>query len=495
MEEELSELLRNRREKLEEIRKRGVNPYPYRFEISHHSYQLLERKDQLEKDETRITFAGRIMSKRDKGKTSFAHFQDEFGKIQVYVRRDVVGDEAFDIYKMLDISDIVGVKGKVFVTRTGETTIYADEVCLLSKSVRPLPIVKEKEVDGEKVTFDAVSDKELRYRQRYVDLNINPDIKETFRKRSRIIGLIRSYLDEREYLEVETPVLQPMYGGAAARPFKTHHNALDIPLFLRISFELYLKRLVIGGLDRVYEIAKDLRNEGMDRSHNPEFTMIEMYQAYADYNDMMVLAEGMICGISQELNGSYQVTYQGTDFDLTPPWKRISFLDAIKEYSGEDITGMERDDLAAVCKKLNIEVDDDADKAGLIDDIFSGKVEPNLIQPTFIVDYPMETTALAKRHREKEGLVERFEFFINGQEMGNAFTELNDPLEQRRRMEEAKAGKTGDDALMDEDFLRAMEYGMPPTGGMGIGVDRLVMFFTDAFSIRDVLFFPQMRPE
>lgn len=495
MGEELNELLRTRRNKLVTLREMGVDPYPCRFEMSHSSLQLKEQAETLAEAETTITFAGRIMSKRDKGKTSFAHVQDEYGKMQVYVRRDKVGDAAFDMYKLLDISDYVGLKGHIFITRTGETTIYVKEVQLLSKSVRPLPIVKEREVEGEKVVYDAVSDKEMRYRQRYVDLNVNPTVRETFRKRSKVISYIRAYMDGLNYLEVETPVLQSVYGGAAARPFKTHHNALDMPLFLRISPELYLKRLIVGGMERVYEIAKDFRNEGMDRSHNPEFTMIEMYQAYADYNDMMDLAEGLVCGAAKEVNGTYAVTYQGKEFDLTPPWKRVTFIDSIKEYAQVDITGMDRDTLLKTCKELHIEVDENDDKAGLLDEIFSAKVEPNLIQPVFITDYPIETTALAKRHRDRDDLVERFEFFMNGQEMGNAFTELNDPLDQRERMMNGKEGKSGDEAMVDEDFLRAMEYGMPPTGGMGIGIDRLVMFITDSFSIRDVIFFPQMRPE
>jgi lysyl-tRNA synthetase class 2 len=493
--EELSELLQNRRRKLDEIREKGVNPFPYRFSKTHGSQDVLAGFEKLEQEKTTVAFAGRIISKRDKGKTSFAHVLDENGKLQIYVRKDEIGDAAYEIYLHFDLGDIIGVSGPVFKTHTGEISLQVKQVELLAKSLHPLPVIKEKVVDGEKVVFDQVTDKEARYRQRYVDLNVNYDIRETFKKRSRIIRLIRQFLDTRGFLEVETPALQPLYGGAAARPFKTHHNALNMPLFLRISDELYLKRLIVGGLEKVYEIGKDFRNEGMDRSHNPEFTMMEIYQAYADYHDMMDLVEGLIAMLAREVRGKTLTSYQGREIDLTPPWPRVTFTDIIKQHTNIDITGMDTAALRQACKQLGIETTPEMDKGELLDEIFSTKAEHHLVRPTFITDYPVETTPLAKRHRSNPALVERFELFINGQELANAFSELNDPIDQRKRFEEMRANKTGDAGVLDEDFLRAMEYGMPPTGGLGIGIDRLVMFLTDSFSIRDVLFFPQMKPE
>jgi lysyl-tRNA synthetase class 2 len=493
--EELSELLQNRRRKLDELRAKGVNPFPYKFAKTHGSRDILANFEKLEQDKTAVAFAGRIISKRDKGKTSFAHLLDEDGKLQIYVRKDELGDAVYETYLHLDLGDIIGVTGPLFKTHTGEISIQVKQVELLAKSLHPLPVVKEKVVDGAKVVFDQVTDKEARYRQRYVDLNINPEVREVFKKRTRIIRLIRQYLDERGFLEVETPALQPLYGGAAARPFKTHHNALNIPLFLRISDELYLKRLIVGGFEKVYEICKDFRNEGMDRSHNPEFTMMEVYQAYADYHDIMDLVEGLITTLAREVCGGTRTTYQGREIDLTPPWPRVTFTDIIKQHAGVDITGMDAAALRQTCKQLEIETTPEMDKGELLDEIFSTKAEQHLVKPTFITDYPVETTPLAKRHRSNPALVERFELVINGQELANAFSELNDPVDQRQRFEAMKTGKAGDESMLDEDFLRAMEYGMPPTGGLGIGIDRLVMFLTDSFSIRDVLFFPQMRSE
>jgi len=432
------------------------------------------------------------------GRASFGHIMDRSGRIQIYVNQDELGEEGYAIFKLLDIGDIVGFKGRIFRTKMGEITVLVQELTLLSKSLRPLPVVKEKIRDDEKIVYDTFVDKEMRYRQRYVDLVVNTDVKEVFILRSKIVSSMRNYLEERGYVEVETPVLQPLYGGAFARPFITHHNTLDTDFYLRIADELYLKRLIVGGFDGVFEIAKDFRNEGMDRDHNPEFTMMELYVAYQDYEFMIDLVEGMICTISKEVLGSATLKYQDQKIDLTPPWKRVSFFEAIKTHTGFDLYQKEEEELRSVADKLRIELEGPPKRETIIDEIFSRFVEPKLTEPTFIMDYPLELSPLAKKHRSQEGLVERFEGFIAGKELCNAFSELNDPIEQMERFEEqARLRAEGNEEAMviDEDFIRSMEYGMPPTAGLGIGIDRLVMLLTDTPSIRDVILFPQMRPE
>ena len=495
--DELNTLMVRRREELEHLRAAGVNPYPYGFERNSTSKEILDNFKE-EMPQWIVSVAGRIMSIRRMGKASFCHIQDMTGKIQSYLKKDDLG-ESYDQFKLLDIGDIIGIEGYVFRTKMGEVSIHAQKLILLSKSMRPLPIVKEKtDEQGKKVTFDPFSDKELRYRQRYIDLVVNPAIRETFVKRSMILRQMRRFLDEKNFLEVETPALQPIYGGASARPFATHHNALDIPLYLRIADELYLKRLIVGGFDGVYEIAKDFRNEGMDRTHNPEFTMMELYVAYKDYIWMMELVEQMVFSIAQSLNGSAVVQLGTNEINFTPPWQRLTMFGAIEKYSGKQLRGKTETELRAIAKELQIDLDPKIGSGKIIDEIFSVKVQPHLIQPTFIMDYPVELSPLAKKHRSEDGLVERFEGFVNGQEICNAFSELNDPLDQRARFEDqVRLRERGDDEAqtMDEDFLRALEYGMPPTAGLGIGIDRLVMLLTQQDHIRDVIFFPQMRPE
>jgi lysyl-tRNA synthetase class 2 len=495
--DELNELMKRRREELEHLKTAGVNPYPYKFERNATAKEVLDNyKDEM--PQWVVSVAGRITSLRRMGKASFCHVQDMTGKIQVYLKRDDLG-EVYDYFKLLDIGDIIGVEGFVFRTKTGEVSIHAHRYVLLSKSLRPLPVVKEKVDDqGNKITFDPFSDKELRYRQRYVDLIVNPDVRRTFVQRSVIVRQMRKFLDEKNFLEVETPALQPLYGGASARPFITHHNALDIPLYLRIADELYLKRLIVGGFDGVYEIAKDFRNEGMDRTHNPEFTMMELYVAYKDYLWMMELVEQMIHSIAVVLNGNASVQLGERTLNFTPPWQRKTMFGAIEEFTGKQLRGKNENELRTIAKELHLDLDPKIGTGKIIDEIFSEKVQPYLIQPTFIMDYPVELSPLAKKHRSEEGLVERFEGFINGQEICNAFSELNDPLDQRARFEEqVRLRERGDEEaqMLDEDFLRALEYGMPPTAGLGIGIDRLVMVLTQQDHIRDVIFFPQMRPE
>jgi lysyl-tRNA synthetase, class II len=472
---EQNELTKRRLEELEELKKANVNPYVYGFEVSGYSSEILDsfRDDGTTSD---VAVSGRIMSLRRMGKASFCHLQDSKGKIQIYLKRDDLG-EAYDRFKLMDIGDIIGVKGFVFRTRTGEVSIHVKSLELLSKSVRPLPIVKEKtDEQGNKITYDPFSDKELRYRQRYVDLVVNPEVRDVFAKRAKIISSVRKFLDDKGYLEVETPVLQPLYGGAAARPFTTHHNALDIDLFLRISDELYLKRLIVGGFEGVYEIGKDFRNEGMDKSHNPEFTMLELYVSYKDYNWMMDTVEQLIHFVCHQVTGSSKLKVGDDEIDFTPPWKRITMLDSILESTGEDLNGKSEAELSHIAKKLHVQVEASMGAGKIIDAIFSELVEPKLIQPTFITDYPVEMSPLAKRHRSKEGLVERFELMCNGHELANAFSELNDPLDQRSRFEDqAKLRARGDEEA--------------------IGIDRLTMVLTNQDSIRDVIFFPQMKPE
>ena len=495
--EELNELMARRRQELDELVKLGINPYPYQFHQNNSSKTIIETFTD-DNPQQNVSISGRIMSIRQMGKASFCHLQDSQGKIQIYLKRDDLG-EAYDIFKLLDIGDIIGVEGFVFRTKMGEVSVHATKLELLSKSLRPLPIVKEKKDEkGETTIFDPFADKELRYRQRYVDLIVNPPVKEVFIKRAKILQTIRRYFDKCGYLEVETPILQPIYGGAFARPFITHHNALDIELYLRIADELYLKRLIVGGFDGVYEFAKDFRNEGMDRSHNPEFTLLEIYVAYKDYHWMMDLVENLVATIGREVNGTTRWMVGDHEIDFTPPWKRISMFDVIKEYTSKDLTGKTEPELHTIAKELHLELEPGTDGGGIIDEIFGEFVEPKLIQPTFITDYPIEMSPLAKKHRSKPGLVERFEVIVNGHELCNAFSELNDPLDQRRRFaEQMKLRARGNEEaqVLDEDYLRALEYGMPPTAGLGIGIDRLTMLITNQDSIRDVIFFPQMKPE
>jgi len=494
--EEINELIRIRRDKLKKLAELGVNPYTYSFETSDYSADIIAQFD--EQSEKIVRVSGRIMSVRLMGKAAFFHIQDTKGKIQVYIRQDKVGNQTYEIFNILDIGDFVGIEGIVFKTRTGETSVLASKLELLSKSLRPLPIVKEKIEDNEKVIFDQFADKEARYRQRYVDLVVNPDVKEVFKKRSRIITSMRKYLDDSDFLEVETPILQPVYGGATARPFVTHHNTLDMDLYLRIANELYLKRLVVGGIDRVYEFSKDFRNEGMSRFHNPEFTQIELYVAYKDYIWMMEFVENLVNHVVLDVFGTTKLSFQDHELDFKAPWRRLTMFDAIEEYTGIDVSKMDEETLRKKVRELEIEEDSSMGFGRLIDEIFGEKVEPKLIQPTYIMDYPIEMSPLAKKHRENPRLVERFEAVIGGKEIANAFSELNDPLDQRERFEDQlKLREKGDDEaqVLDEDYIRALEYGMPPTAGLGIGIDRLVMLLTNSPSIRDVIFFPQMRPE
>jgi lysyl-tRNA synthetase, class II len=501
MEQHFSEQEQLRRDSLKEIRNLGYNPYPPEtFGINATAAEIkanFPNDNSLYQD---VSLAGRIMNRRIMGAASFAELQDETGRIQIYVKRDDIcpGDDKTlynTIFKRhLDIGDIIGVKGYVFVTKMGEITIYVTSLTLLSKSLRPLPIVKEK----DDTVYDAFTDAGQRYRQRYVDLIVNPQVRDVFIQRSKMINSMRDFLNSKAYLEVETPILQPLYGGAAARPFKTHHNSLDMTLYLRIANELYLKRLIVGGYSGVYEFSKDFRNEGMDRFHNPEFTQMELYVAYKDYLWMMDLVEEMVEKIALDLNGSTKIMVGEKEIDFKRPWKRFTMVEAIRHFTGIDITEMDEAALRDTARKFEVPLDATMGKGKIIDEIFGTHCEPNLIQPTFIMDYPVEMSPLAKKHRTKEGFVERFEAICNGKELCNAFSELNDPIDQRERFEEQlELGKRGDteSMVLDEDFLRALEFGMPPTAGLGIGIDRLAMIMTNQTSIQDVLFFPQMRPE
>ena len=505
MNREFSDQEVRRREELEEIRNRGVDPYPYSWTVTEHAANVLATfdddvhqpsPDMPTRERWGVSIAGRIMSKRVMGKAAFFDLQDDSGTIQIYVKRDDLPDGFYNTVfkKLLDIGDIVGVRGFVFRTRMGEVSVHAQQIDLLAKSLRPFPVVKEQE--GH--TYNEVTDKEFRYRRRYVDLVVNPDVREVFRKRARLISAMRHFLDSRGYLEVETPVLQPVYGGAAARPFTTHHNSLDMKLYLRIADELYLKRLLVGGFDGVYEISKDFRNEGLSRFHNPEFTMMELYVAYKDYRWMMDLVEEMLEFIVMDVHGTPEVGLGERTISFQRPFKRIPLFQSIEEYTGHQLFGKSRDEISAAAHDMGVDVDDSMGVGKLIDEIFGEKVEPYLIQPTFITDYPVELSPLAKRHRDHEGLVERFELIINGKEICNAFSELNDPIDQRERFEQqATLRASGDEEAMqvDEDYLRALEYGMPPAAGLGVGVDRLAMLVTAQDSIRDVLLFPLLRPE
>lgn len=502
MQQNLSEQEINRRNKLEEIRNLGIDPYPAEeFLVNASANDIKENYERDKLNYKDISIAGRIMSVRDMGKAAFAELQDATGRIQIYVRRDDIcpGEDktTYDSLwkKLLDLGDFVGISGYVFTTKMGEISIHVTSLKLLAKSLKPLPVVK---TDEEGNAHDEVSDPEFRYRQRYVDLIINPKVKKTFEQRTRIMNSIRNFLNEHGALEVDTPVLQSIPGGATARPFITHHNALDMPLYLRIANELYLKRLIVGGFDWVYEFSRNFRNEGMDRTHNPEFTILEFYVAYRDYFWMMNTTEKLLETVALELHGTTDVQVGDKTISFAAPFKRISIYDSIKEHTGVDVSKMNEEELRATCKKLNIEVDNTMGKGKLIDALFGEKCEDNYVQPTFIIDYPVEMSPLTKKHRKVEGLVERFELIINGKEIANAYSELNDPLDQRERFEEqVRLQERGDDEAMfiDFDFLRALEYGMPPTAGIGFGIDRLCMLLTNQPSIQDVLFFPQMRPE
>ncbi|MDX5338558.1 MAG: lysine--tRNA ligase [Cyclobacteriaceae bacterium] len=498
----LSEQELERRKDREELMALGINPYPAEsFPINVTAEDIHKNYENQKTDYKDISIAGRLMSRRIMGSASFAEIQDSTGRLQIYVRRDdICPGEDKTLYnsvfkKLLGIGDFIGVKGYIFTTQTGEISLHVTELKILSKSVKPLPIVKR---DEEGNTYDGFTDPELRYRQRYVDLTVNPEVKQTFITRSKIISNMRRYFDDHGWLEVETPILQAVHGGAAARPFHTHHNTLDMPLYLRIANELYLKRLIVGGFDGVYEFGKMFRNEGMDRTHNPEFTSMEIYVAYKDYIWMMEMVEDLLEKVTLSIHGDTVVKVGGKEINFAGPYRRLTMFDSIKEYAGIDVSEMDEEGLRKVCGDLGIEVDPSMGKGKLIDEIFGEKVEANLIQPTYITDYPIEMTPLAKKHRSKPGLVERFELFVNGKEIANAYSELNDPIDQRERFEDQlKLAARGDDEAMamDEDFLRALEYGMPPTSGLGIGIDRLTMLMTDNSTIQEVLFFPQMRPE
>ena len=488
----LNQLIQVRKEKLEKIIAKGIDPYPSMFNPTHSSKEVLSKFNELENKS--VIIAGRILSIRKMGKASFFHIQDSLGKIQIFIKKDDIGEDGYENFMLMDIGDFVGVEGPVFKTKVGEVSIKTASLTILCKAIRPLPIVKEKEDE----VYDAFNSKEQRYRNRHLDLIVNTEVRNTFVKRSKIIKEIRSYLDKMDFLEVETPVLQPIYGGANARPFTTHHNALDQRFYLRIADELYLKRLVIGGIERVYEIAKDFRNEGMDRNHNPEFTMLEFYWAYADYVDNMNLVEDMIRKVSKKTDSDL-ITYDNEEIDLSKPFKRVSFFDLLNENLGEDISQMNSQSLKELCSKKGINTDANSNYGQFLDQLMSEFVEPKLIQPTFVTDYPTAISPLAKKHRNgNEKLVERFELFIAGSEFANAFSELNDPIDQRERFEsQQKLALDGDEEAhpVDENFLQAMESGMPPTGGVGIGIDRLVMLLTGNRSIKDVILFPAMKNE
>lgn len=485
LQEDLNELMLVRREKLTELRDKGIEPYGGKYERTHYAAEITEAFDNF--DGKRVSLAGRIMAKRGHGKASFAHIQDSTGRIQIYARLNDIGAEAYELFGKLDIGDIIGVEGTIFKTRMGEITVAVEKLELLSKSLRPLP---EK--------WHGLKDVELRYRQRYVDLIVNPDVKNTFVARSRIIHAIRNFLEQRGFLEVETPMMHPIAGGAAARPFITYHNTLEMNLFLRIAPELYLKRLLVGGFEKVYEINRNFRNEGISTKHNPEFTMLELYQAYADYHDMMSLTEEMISTVANEVLGSTTVQYEGVDINLAAPWTRLPMLEAVKQYSGLDFATISTPQEACqAAKGLGLDVKAEDSWGDILNTVFEEVVEPKLIQPTFITDYPIEISPLAKKIPERPGLTYRFELFIYGREMANAFSELNDPIDQKARFQrQVEKRSAGDDEahMMDEDYINALEYGMPPAGGLGIGIDRLVMLLTDSSSIRDVILFPLMKP-
>jgi lysyl-tRNA synthetase class 2 len=484
---DINEIIQARLKKLQEIRAMGINPYGQKYNYTHNSQQIKDGFEQLKGQSVNV--AGRVMAIRGHGKAAFFDIQDQEGRIQVYIKKDNVDQQVFQLFGSLDIGDIVGIKGEVFRTHKGEISVSLEHMTMLAKSLMPLP---EK--------WHGLKDVEIRYRQRYLDLIVNPDVKQTFIIRSKIINAMRSYLNDRGFIEMETPVLSPLAGGAAARPFITHHNALDIDLYLRIATELYLKRLIVGGFEKVYEIGKDFRNEGISIKHNPEFTMIELYQAYADYHDMMQLTENMIAYIAQNVLGTTKISYQDEEIDLTPPWKRLTMVEAVKQYTGIDFDEIKTDKEAyEAAKGLHIQDVEEHDTMGkILNAVFEDKVEQNLVQPTFILDYPIEISPLAKKKEDNPNFTYRFEAFVVRREIANAFSELNDPIDQRDRfLQQLKEREAGDEEahVFDEDFVNALEHGMPPTGGLGIGVDRLVMLLTDSYSIRDVILFPTMRPK
>ncbi|MEZ4414604.1 MAG: lysine--tRNA ligase [Gemmatimonadota bacterium] len=503
--EDLSQVLQHRRRKLEELIARGTAPFAYTFARTHTSteahgaFEAAERAGTLEGDDgPRVIVGGRLVNWRGHGKTAFAHLEDGAGRIQLYFRRDVMGEDPFAALDLLDVGDWVGVEGPTFRTRTGEVTVRVSECSLLTKALRPLPFgkVQTDEATGERITYSGFANQESRYRQRYADLAVHPDVRESFRARTRLVSELRRFLDDRDFLEVETPVLQPIYGGASARPFTTHHNALDATLYLRIADELYLKRLIAGGFERVYEISKDFRNEGIDRFHNPEFTMLEFYQAFADYNDMMNTVEDLFIHVAMALHGAPRVSYQGQEIRFDRPFARLRLTDALSEALGFDVRTASDETLVAEARRRGLS--DLNGRGRVLDKLFGLLVQPSLVQPTFVTDHPVELSPLAKVHRSEPGLTERFELFVAGEEFANAFSELNDPLDQRSRFEDQmRLRESGDEEAqtLDEDYVRALEYGMPPTGGVGVGVDRMVMLFTDASSIRDVILFPTLRPE
>ena len=498
MDQELNDQMIQRREKVNRLRELGVEPYPYSYDPTHRIPEVLSQEAALAAAGAVVRVAGRIVSIRSKGKTSFAHIKADAARLQIYARLDVLGDNGYAAFKLLDIGDIIGISGTLFRTHTGELTVNAAGLTVLAKAIRPLPVPKEKEVDGQKVVFDEFKDTELRYRQRYVDLSLNDTVRQTFLTRTRIVRSIRKYLDGQGYLEVETPTLQSIYGGANARPFKTHHNALDIDLFLRISNELYLKRLLVGGFDKVYEIVKDFRNEGIDRTHNPEFSMIEFYEAYADYNRVMEHFEQIYYQTAMEVLGSPKVCYNEREIDLTPPWKRVTLVEAVSQKLGRDARTLAPEDFRRILEEKEEDIPLHLTWGTGINAVFSALCEADLIQPTFVLDHPLETTPLCKPKRGDPALVERFEPFINGWEVGNAYSELTDPqLQFELLKQQVERGRGGEEEThpMDHDYIRAMEYGMPPAGGVGIGIDRMVMLFTNSYSIRDVVLFPLMKPE
>jgi len=494
----LNQLLQIRRQKLQKILDAGIAPYPNRVARTHRINDLIIHREEYLEENKQVTITGRLNAMRRQGKIGFANVADESGRIQLYVRKDELGEENYELFKLLDLGDFIQVDGVCFLTQRGEFSVKVDKITILGKNLRPIPTVKEKIVDGEKKRYDEFADIELRYRKRYLDLLLNPQIKQNFVLRAQIIREIRHYLDEKGFLEVDTPILQPLYGGAFARPFVTHHNTLDMDLYLRIAIELYLKRLIVGGFEKVYEIGKTFRNEGMDRNHNPEFTLLELYQAYVDFHDIMELTEGMVKHVAEKVLNTGVIEFQGQKIDLSAKWRRASMIELIEEETGFDVSELDLEKLKGFCTEKGIEIDATATAGKLVEEIFEHFVEPKLIQPTFVYDFPKDVSPLAKAKPENPKLAERFELFINGDEYANAFTELNDPIDQRSRLEaQSKLRDMGDVEanVVDEDFLEALEYGMPPTGGLGIGIDRLVMLLTNNTSIKEVILFPQMKAE
>ncbi len=498
MEQNVKQVIGLKKQKLQKIRDLGINPYPTSCERTHYIKQLLDNEEEYLKNEEAVIVTGRLTAMRRQGKVGFAEITDMTGKIQLFVKKDAVGDENYEVFKLCDLSDFVQINGNAFMTQRGQYSILVSKITILSKNIRPIPTVKEKVIDGKTVRYDEFTDIELRYRKRYLDLLLNPDNKETFIKRSRIISFIRNYLDSIGFIEVETPTLQPLYGGANARPFITHHNSLGADLYLRIATELYLKRLIIGGYEKVYEIGKNFRNEGMDRTHNPEFTLIELYEAYSNLGGMMKITEELFSQACDKVNGTTDIAYEGHNISLKTPFRRASMLELIEEHAGVDVSNYSFDELVAFCNEKHIDIPKGAGSGKLIAEIFEHFAEEKLIQPTFVIDHPKEISPLAKAKPGNPLFTERFELFVAGYEFANAFTELNDPIDQRERLEsQSKLRALGDleANVIDEDFLEAMEYGMPPTGGLGIGIDRFVMLLTSNESIKEVILFPTMKPE